>query len=127
MEAAGMTAYEDQLRRHGIEPGTPGYLAGSGGPAPKRKPLDLGPQPEAKPGELYVQVYEPERDEFGRVRFFLYWHDPGLPERGPAGGPSPGTTRGQVFYADERQSIAAALELGWRVFRWPSGEEVRAA
>jgi hypothetical protein len=91
-----------------------------------RPALDLGPAPGARPGELYVQVYEPVRDDFGRTGFFLYWHDKGLPALGPAGGPSPGTTRGQVFRADERLRIAAALAEGDRVFLWPSGEEVTA-
>lgn len=88
-------------------------------PGPK-----LGPPPDAQPGEVYVQVYEPDRDDFGRTGFFMYWYDKGLPERGPVGGPSPGTTRGQVFHADERLRIASALAGGDRVFLWPSGEEV---
>ena len=94
---------------------------------PRRSSVDLGTPPEAKPGELYIQVYEPDRDDYGRVRFFQFWHDASLPVLGPAGGPSPGTTRGQVFYADERVKIREALERGDRVYLWPSGEEISAA
>ena len=53
---------------------------------PRRSSVDLGTPPEAKPGELYIQVYEPDRDDYGRVRFFQFWHDASLPVLGPAGG-----------------------------------------
>jgi hypothetical protein len=80
--------------------------------------------PDAQPGELYIQVYEPDRDSFGRVQFFQFWYDAGLPALGPADGSYTGTTRGQVFSADERPRITEALDRGDRVFTWPSGKEI---
>jgi hypothetical protein len=115
-----MTAYENQLLRQGILPGTPGYLLARGLGKPKAASPDLGTPPEPKPGELYVQVYEPDRDEFDRVKFFLFWWgEPRTDIRCPGL-----TLRGQVFHADERVNIREALQRGDRVFAWPSGEEV---
>jgi hypothetical protein len=78
------------------------------------------PPADVKPGELHVHVYEPDRDDWGRVRFFLYW----------CGHPSDdirclgSTQRGQAFHADERLRVREALERGDRVFMWPSGVPV---
>lgn len=78
---------------------------------PKREPLRR-PMPLVDPGQLVIDVYQPERDSFGRVRFFMYWHDDYLP------GAPPGTppVRGQVFYADERVKARKAIERGDKVF-----------
>ena len=100
-----------------------GRVSGWMGRPEKQAKREFPPPPDPKPGELYIHVYDPDRDDWGRVKFFLYWW--GLPRDDIR---CPGLTlRGQVFSADERPRIAEALERGDRVYLWPSGEEVMEA
>jgi cytochrome c553 len=75
------------------------------------------------PGQHWYHFYDGQpRDDFGRRRWHSYWHDKSLPERGGSG-----TTRGQVFHADDREHMRKDLSEGTRVFLWPSREEVTVA
>jgi hypothetical protein len=78
------------------------------------------------PGLMFVQFYDGPAD--GPVRrFFLYWHDPALPEQTKGTAQEGATTRGQVFHADWRWYARRQLEAGGRFVQWPSMEEVTLA
>jgi len=79
------------------------------------------PLPEPQPGELYVQ-YAGERDEFGNVRFALYWHE--LWSVIGKGGVSSGALKGQFFFCDDQPYLEQALRLYDRVIDWPSGDDI---
>lgn len=79
--------------------------------------------PPVQPGDLYIQLRDRERDEFGRRSFTIFWYEKDRTGR-PDGYPPVG---GQCYYADERPYIADVLDLGGRVFYWPSGQEITGA
>lgn len=98
----------------------------SGRGKPPRKPLDLNRPGDdiVRPGQVWYQFYgSAERDTFGRLSFFMYWHS--FPLEDVCAGPQRGTTtRGQVFFTDDRERMREDLAEGKHVFLWPSGEEV---
>lgn len=90
---------------------------------PWRGPLTVGRD------ETWFDLDPPgqQRDSFGRVRFWTYWHGriwdinvKGLPEVDGA----PFAVRAQLAYADERVRMASMAAAGRRVRLWPSGAEL---
>jgi hypothetical protein len=82
------------------------------------------PLPDPQPGELYVQRLG-GRDEFGNVRFALYWHE--LWSVIGRGGVSSGALKGQFFFGDDQPCLEQALRLYDRVIDWPSGDDITEA
>jgi len=67
-------------------------------------------------GTVVIEVYDPARDMFGRVRFFAYWRED-IRWRGG------GLVAGQVFRADEREFAARHLAGGGTVVYLGEGGE----
>lgn len=87
----------------------------SGGGMPTRRRVRRPAPAGVQPGQLVIDVYDPRRDEFGRVSFFMYWHDTPQPDVMAPGGMTP-PARAQVFSCDERIRVAQAAEHHVQVF-----------
>jgi hypothetical protein len=89
-----------------------------------RRESRRNPVPEAPPGELYV-FYASARDEWGNVRFALYWRELwcSITEKGVESG----TMKTQFFYCDDRELFPSWLARYDRIFDVRSGEEITEA
>lgn len=82
---------------------------------------NLSAVPEARSGELHV-FYASGRDEWGLIRFALYWREPWCVITGK--GVSSGTMKTQFFHCDDRELFPSWLARYGRIFDVRSGEEI---